>query len=78
MRVVSVAEMRDLEAQTFAGGVPEAELQRRAGLAVAGFVAQRWPRPGVVAASSDQATMVGTHGSRPRRWRSAVGTPACI
>ncbi len=40
MRVVSIAEMRDLEAATFAAGTPEAELQRRAGQAVAAAVAE--------------------------------------
>ncbi|MPZ14486.1 MAG: NAD(P)H-hydrate dehydratase [Chloroflexi bacterium] len=35
MRVVSVAEMRELERRAFDAGTPEAELQRRAGAAVA-------------------------------------------
>lgn len=40
MRVISVAEMRELERQTFASGVAEGELQRRAGTAVADAIAQ--------------------------------------
>lgn len=40
MKIVSVAEMRELEAAAFASGVSEAELQRRAGEAVAEEVAQ--------------------------------------
>lgn len=50
MRVVSVAEMRELERLTFAAGVSEAELQRRAGIAVAGAIAEICPSPGSVVA----------------------------
>lgn len=44
-RIVSVAEIRDLEARTWAAGVAQADVIRRAGLAVAEVV-RRLTRPG--------------------------------
>ena len=44
MKVVTVAEMRALERQTFESGVAEPELMERAGAAVAGAIATYLPR----------------------------------
>ncbi|MSQ23802.1 MAG: NAD(P)H-hydrate dehydratase [Chloroflexi bacterium] len=49
MKVVSVAEMRQLERATFATGVTADDLQRRAGLAVARTVEARLPKGRLVA-----------------------------
>ncbi|HZT07932.1 MAG TPA: NAD(P)H-hydrate dehydratase [Chloroflexota bacterium] len=46
MRVVSVEEMRDLEARTFGAGTSETALQERAGRAVADAIMARHPSPG--------------------------------
>ena len=59
MKVVSVAQMRALEAAAFAAGVTEAELQARAGAAVAEEVSRR-VRPG-----ERVAVLVG-HGNNGR------------
>jgi len=50
MRLVSVDEMREIEAKTFASGTSGEELQARAGQAVAAFVARRSTSPGRVVA----------------------------
>ncbi len=50
MKVVSVAQMREAEEATFAAGTTEAELQGRAGRAVADAVAVVRPGPGSVVA----------------------------
>lgn len=65
MRVVSVAQMRDLEQATFAAGTSEDELQRRAGAAVAGAVLDLHPKPGRVIA------LVGTGNNGRDAWIAA-------
>lgn len=65
MKVISVAEMRDLERQTLASGTSEQELQDRAGSAVAEAVAARWPTPAVVLA------LVGTGRNGRDAWIAA-------
>jgi ADP-dependent NAD(P)H-hydrate dehydratase / NAD(P)H-hydrate epimerase len=50
VRLVSVAEMRELEARTFASGVLESMLQARAGRTVADFIATRHPTGGTAVA----------------------------
>lgn len=65
MRVVSVAQMRELERVTFAAGTPEAELQQRAGAAVAEAVWELHPRPGRVLA------LVGTGNNGRDAWIAA-------
>ncbi len=70
MRVVSVAQMRELEAATFAAGTPEAELQGRAGRAVADAVAGRCPEGRSVVA------LVGPGNNGRDAWISAAALSA--
>ncbi|HEY3115736.1 MAG TPA: NAD(P)H-hydrate dehydratase [Chloroflexota bacterium] len=67
MRVVSVAQMRDLERATFAAGTSEDELQRRAGAAVVQAVLELRPRPARVLA------LVGTGNNGRDAWIAATG-----
>lgn len=46
MGAVSVAEMRRIERQAIAAGIPEAELMRRAGEALGRAIARHFPTPG--------------------------------
>lgn len=67
MRIVSVPEMRELERLTFDSGIPEAELQRRAGAAVAQAIAELLPSPGFALA------LVGSGNNGRDAWIAAEG-----
>src|SRR5439155_13547027 len=77
MRVVSVAEMRELEDATFAAGTSEDELQRRAGAAVADAVLDLHPRPGRVLAltgtgNNGRDSWIAASVLREHGWASAL------
>jgi ADP-dependent NAD(P)H-hydrate dehydratase / NAD(P)H-hydrate epimerase len=65
MRIVSVAQMRELERLTFEAGTSPIELQWVAGTAVARTIEERWPRPGLATA------FVGTGNNGRDAWIAA-------
>jgi ADP-dependent NAD(P)H-hydrate dehydratase / NAD(P)H-hydrate epimerase len=67
MKVVNVAQMRELEAATFAAGTSEAELQERAGRAVTHEVLQLYPGTGAAVA------LVGPGNNGRDAWIAARG-----
>jgi NAD(P)H-hydrate epimerase len=76
-RLVSVAEMRALEASVMSGGVSELELQERAGLGVAEETARLRRRPGSVVAlvgkgNNGRDAVVAARELARRGWRASL------
>lgn len=76
MRIVSVVQMRELEQQTFASGVTEDELQRRAAAEIARVVHERFRGGSVVglvgAGNNGRDAWIAVENLLDRGWRASL------